>query len=77
MLSIKIITPDETLFEDKADTIFLPGAKGRFQILENHAPLVSNLAKGEIKLISSGVEKTFDISGGVVEVLKNQVIVLV
>jgi F-type H+-transporting ATPase subunit epsilon len=77
MLTIKIITPDETLFEGQAETVFLPGAKGRFQILDNHAPLVSNLAKGEIKLTSSGEEKTFDISGGVVEVLKNQVVVLV
>ncbi|MCO6495939.1 MAG: ATP synthase F1 subunit epsilon [Bacteroidetes bacterium] len=77
MLEVKIITPDTTLFEGNADAITLPGAKGSFQVLKGHAPVVSNLTKGEVKLEQNGKTETFSIDSGIVEVLNNKVIVLV
>jgi F-type H+-transporting ATPase subunit epsilon len=73
MLEVKIITPDTTLFEGQAEMVTLPGTNGSFQILNNHAPIVASLAKGEMKVD----KQSFEIKGGIVEVLNNKVMVLV
>ncbi|MCK9481777.1 MAG: F0F1 ATP synthase subunit epsilon [Bacteroidia bacterium] len=77
MLEVKIITLDTTLFEGQADNITLPGAKGSFQVLKGHAPIVSNLVKGVVELSTHNESKRFEISGGIVEVLDNKIVVLV
>ncbi|MCO5253810.1 MAG: ATP synthase F1 subunit epsilon [Bacteroidia bacterium] len=77
MLEIKIITPDTTLFEGNADSIILPGAKGSFQVLKGHAPVVSNLVKGNVEVGNGTKNESFAVEGGIVEVLNNKVIVLV
>ncbi len=71
-MKLEIITPDKKVFEGDVEIVTLPGINGSFQVLKDHAPLVSTLAKGE--LIAD--KKTFKIDGGVVEVLKNKVLVL-
>jgi F-type H+-transporting ATPase subunit epsilon len=78
-MKVEIITPDSTIFTgDNVGLIQLPGIDGSFEVLNNHAPLISVLKKGKIKVINKG-EKTpqfFEINGGVIEVLNNKIIVL-
>lgn len=74
---LEIITPDEKLFEDEVKSVVVPGVDGLLGILDNHAPLISALKKGVIKVTDNASAKhTFEISGGVIEVLNNKVIVL-
>ena len=75
-MDVQIITPDRNLYEGKADLVTVPGTSGSIGILNNHAPLVSSLKKGEVKVILNENEQFFKIDGGVVEVLKNKVVVL-
>jgi len=74
---IEIITPDKNIFSGEVSLVQLPGAGGSFEILNDHAPVISTLTKGKIKIIDAE-KKTqfFEIKSGVVEVLKNKVIVL-
>ena len=77
-MNLQIIRPDEELYKDEIKLIQLPGINGSFEILNNHAPLISYLKKGIIKVIDKNNKTyTFDIKGGVIEVLNNNVIVLV
>ena len=75
-MDVKIITPDKSLYDGKADLVTVPGTSGSIGILNNHAPLVSSLSKGEVKIVLGNKEEFFKIDGGVVEVLKNSVVVL-
>lgn len=74
---VDILSPDKDLFHGTASLVSLPGKDGSLGILENHAPLITTLKKGTIKVESkeSGT-LTFDVEGGVVEVLKNKVVIL-
>lgn len=74
---VEILTPDKTLFSGKADVVTLPGINGSFQVMKNHAPMIANLNKGTLTIKSAGDKQQFDVKGGLVEVLKNKVIVLV
>lgn len=74
---VEILTPDKTLFSGEADVVTLPGSNGSFQILKNHAPMIANLSKGTISIKSTADKQHFEVNGGLVEVLKNKVIVLV
>ena len=77
-MQVKIIKPDSTLFEGAATLVQLPGTNGLFEILNNHAPIISSLAEGEIRLIAEGgEEKTFEIKAGVVKGQKNDILILV
>jgi len=75
-MDVQIITPDKSLYDGKADLVTVPGTSGSIGILNNHAPLVSSLRKGEVKIVLDNKEEFFKIDGGVVEVLKNSVVVL-
>ena len=75
---LEIITPDKKVFEGEVNLVQLPGSKGSFTILKNHAPIISTLEKGTIKVEdSSGKEYEFNVGGGVIENSANKVIVLV
>ena len=76
-MDVQIITPDKSLYQGQADLITVPGTSGSFGILNHHAPLVSSLKKGEIKIVLNEKEEFFKIEGGVIEVSQNKVIVLV
>ena len=77
-MNLEIITPDKTIYEGTADLVQLPGIDGSFEILNNHAPLISALKKGKIKVKKSKESKDefYEINGGVIEVLNNNVLVL-
>ena len=73
---IEIVTPDKKVFEGEVISASFPGSDGSFQVLNNHAPLVSTLKKGAIEFRDKEEEYTVTVEGGVVEVLHNRVIVL-
>lgn len=73
---LEIVTPDKKVFEGEVSSVTFPGADGEFQVLSNHAPLISALGKGKVSITASGKNEHMIIDGGVVEVLNNNVIVL-
>ena len=88
---LEIISPEKTLFKGEVKSILFPGTYGDFQVLNNHAPIVSTLTKGKVKIIGKisieeGVKDKFeytdketilDIESGTVEMNNNQVTLLV
>ena len=75
-MHLEIITPDQTVFSGEAESVVVPGIDGLLGILNSHAPLISTLQEGEVKITSNGKEELFGINGGVVEVLNNKVMIL-
>jgi len=77
-MKLQILTPDKVVFSgDNVSLIQLPGLDGSFEIMNDHAPLISVLKKGDIKvLIKDQAPQYFKINGGVIEVLNNSVQVL-
>ena len=73
---LEIITPDKKLYSGEVTLVHVPGTSGQFEILNNHAPVISTLTKGKVRIKSSEGEQSFDVNGGMVEVLKNKVVVL-
>ena len=74
---LEIVTPEEKLFAGEVKLVQLPGSKGSFEMLRNHAPIISTLESGVIKIVTlEGKEQTFDVKGGVVEGSNNKIIVL-
>lgn len=77
-INVEIVTPAKSAFSGKAKSVTVPGASGSFQILFNHAPIISSLDIGVIKIEETdGNVLIFAASGGTVEVLDNQVLLLV
>lgn len=76
-MNLEIITPEKELYKGEVNSITLPGTDGEFGILRNHAPIISTLTKGKIKIIDSdNKEEIFEINGGVIEMQNNEIIVL-
>lgn len=76
-MTIEIVTPDTTIFSGEINLAQLPGLDGSFEIMNNHAPLISVLKKGKIKLLDKQNQASyFEVNGGVVEVLRNKILVL-
>lgn len=73
---LEIYTPDQKVYEGQVDSATFPGTKGAFQVLNNHAALISTLEKGKVKYRNKKEEEEILINGGVVEVLNNTVILL-
>ena len=74
MLKLKIVSPERIEFEGDVESVLVPGTMGQFQILTNHAPIISSLDKGTVRYeLTGGEMKQFDIIGGFVEVQKNVV----
>ena len=75
---LEIITPEKKVFEGDIKLVQLPGSKGAFEILKNHAPIISTLEKGTIKVEDiTGKKLLFNVDGGVVENKANKIIVLI
>jgi len=74
---LEIITPESKLFTGEITSVKLPGMDGEFEILNNHAPIISTLSKGVIRIIDNdnNTEK-FEVNGGVIEMQNNKIIVL-
>lgn len=76
-MNVKIIKPDATLYEGDAKLVQLPGIDGLFEILNNHAPIISALKKGKIRIVNNGNETLyFDILAGVVKAEHNAILIL-
>jgi F-type H+-transporting ATPase subunit epsilon len=76
-MNLEIITPDKKLFEGQVKYASFPGTDGSFGVLDDHAPMIATLRAGKVELTDNTNTKfEFNVNGGVVEVLKNKVIVL-
>ena len=75
-MTLEILTPDKKVFEGEVTAVTVPGTMGSFQILRDHAPIISTLEDGPVIIKTKTDEEIFMIKGGVVEVLKNKIIVL-
>ena len=74
---LDILTPEKLLFQGEVKSIKIPGTNGEFEILNNHAPIISTLSKGDIYITDTENKKqNFSINGGVIEMQKNKIIVL-
>ena len=78
-MELEILTPERRLFSGEVYGVQLPGITGSFEIFDKHAPLVSALGSGKIKVLKdkTGTTILFNINGGFAEVLNNKVAVLV
>ena len=75
-MHLEILTPEKKVFEGDVTLATFPGADGFFQIMDNHAPLISLLKEGLVEYKSKETSNTVTITGGVVEVLNNKIILL-
>lgn len=74
---LEIISPDKELYSGEVINLNVPGSKGPFMILKNHAPIISTLEKGVIKILEKdGKSNSIEVDGGVIEVKNNKIIVL-
>lgn len=77
-MNITVLTPDREIYKGVVTSVKVPGVDGQFEILNNHAPLVSALGEGSVRLkLSNNENMTFSIEKGFIEVLKNEVSLLV
>jgi F-type H+-transporting ATPase subunit epsilon len=78
LMTLEILTPEKRLYSGDVYGIQLPGINGLFEVLDRHAPLVSALGKGTVKVLQDKTRtERFSIQGGFIEVLNNKATVLV
>jgi F-type H+-transporting ATPase subunit epsilon len=76
-MTLEILTPDKKIFEGEATSVTLPGTLGLFEILNNHAPIISTLNDGRLTVRGGAAkEEVFFIKGGVVEASNDKITVL-
>ncbi len=75
-MHLEILTPEKKLFEGDVTIATFPGADGSFQVMEHHAPLISLLKEGVVEYKSKEASQNVTITGGVVEVLNNKIVLL-
>ncbi len=77
-MNLVILSPEKEIFSGVVKSVKVPGTDGQFEILKNHAAIVSSLSKGEVRVVKDNGEKmTFNVEGGFVEMLNNEVSLLV
>ena len=76
-MKVEILSPGKKIFDDEAISVQMPGTAGLFEVLQNHAPLISSLSEGKIKVKTKSDTHLFDIKSGFVEVLRNNVSILI
>lgn len=72
-LKLKIVTPDKIVFDGDVEKVTVPGSAGQFEILVNHAPIISSLDAGVVSYSAATGEESLKITGGFVEVTRNKV----
>src|SRR6188768_10038 len=75
-LQLEIVTPERAVFSDEVDAVFCPGIEGELGVLPHHAPLLSTLGIGELRIRKGGEEEYFAIAGGFVQVRPDKVVVM-
>ena len=75
---LDILTPEKSIFSGEIKLLKVPGSDGSFEIMDNHAPVISSLDKGELKIVPvKGDDIYYQIEGGVIEVNSSKAIVLI
>jgi F-type H+-transporting ATPase subunit epsilon len=72
-LKLKIISPERIVFDGEVESIKVPGTNGEFEVLSNHAPIISSLGKGFVEYSFKGGKNQLEVSGGFIEVKDNDV----
>jgi F-type H+-transporting ATPase subunit epsilon len=75
-LLLEIVTPERLAYSDTVDSVQLPGSQGELGVLPHHAPLVSTLGVGELRIRKGGTEESFAIVGGFLQVRPDRVVVM-
>ncbi|WP_207532610.1 ATP synthase F1 subunit epsilon [Desertivirga arenae] len=75
-MRLEILTPDKTIFEGDVTSVTVPGVNGSFEVLNNHAPIISILEDGNVTIRTGKQSESLFIHGGVVEVIDNKVMLL-
>jgi F-type H+-transporting ATPase subunit epsilon len=75
-LQLEIVTPEKLAYAGQVDAVVLPGSEGELGVLPHHAPLISTLGAGELRLRKGGQEESFAIVGGFLQVLPDKVVVM-
>jgi len=75
-IQLEIVTPEKLAFAEEVDSVVLPGTEGELGVLPHHAPLISTLGVGELRIRKGGVEEYFAIAGGFLQVLPDKVVVM-
>ena len=75
-MHLDIITPDKKIYSGEVSSVSVPGSVGRFEMLKDHAPIISTLINGTVKIKDKEGFKSFEVKGGVVENLKNRIVIL-
>lgn len=73
MLTLRIVSPERVVFTGEVDSVLVPGTVGQFEILNDHAPIISTLVEGKVVYSVKSTKKELRIVGGFVEVKKNEV----
>lgn len=75
-MQLNILTPENNIFSGEAESVQLNGIDGKFEILNNHAPLIASLIEGTVRIKTASGKQEIKLKSGIVEVLKNNVSVL-
>lgn len=77
-MNIAVLTPEKEIYQGEITSVKVPGVNGQFEILNNHAPIVSSLAAGPVRILATdGSKMNFTIERGFIEILNNEVSLLV
>ncbi|WP_352421089.1 F0F1 ATP synthase subunit epsilon [Proteiniphilum sp.] len=74
-MTLEILTPESVYYKGDAESVTLPGVLGSFQILNNHAPIISSLSKGTLSFTANGETRKIEITDGLMEMHQNKVTV--
>ena len=75
-IRLEIVTPEKLAYRDDVDVVILPGSEGELGILPHHAPLISTLGMGELRVRKGDIEEVYAVIGGFVQVRPDRVVVL-
>ncbi len=75
-LQLEIVTPERQAYSDTVESVYCPGTEGEFGVLPHHAPMLSMLGVGELRIQKGGEEEFFAIAGGFVQVRPDKVVVM-
>lgn len=76
-MTLEILTPEKKIFSGEVESVLFPGTDGKFEILKGHAPLISSLKSGEIRIRQNSKDTVITINGGFVEVMNDKLNVMV
>ena len=76
IMIVDILTPDKKIFSGEADGVQVPGTLGSFEVLNDHAPIISSLVRGRIRVTGKGKTLYLEVNSGFIEALDNKVTIL-